>query len=276
MTLALYDSSTGTKRPYSPGQHDGVECVPPAGVSAALADVRQAVITNLVARLTGTARHDDASLARLLTAATDHAFEPEAVRYWALSLHYRDAGEGTAADADPRAACETRVTELAATAQRLRTLPAERIVPVQTAPASTLAGFPSSLRGRLEDDLDTPRALLALDGFLSAVNALCDTALSKKGQVNASAIAAAEVGFEASEALLGLGFARPEAFLRRVRDRRARERNIDRADVEARIARRAALRAAKDFTAADQLQDELLALGVRLHDGPAGTSWTLV
>jgi cysteinyl-tRNA synthetase len=32
-------------------------------------------------------------------------------------------------------------------------------------------------------------------------------------------------------------------------------------------------RAAKDFSRADALRDELQSLGVRLSDGPAGTAW---
>ena len=275
MTLALYDPSTDSKLPYTPTRPQGVMCAALAGAPAPLAQVRQAAIDALLRRLVH-AQPECAELAGLLAEAARDVCEPEAVRYWALSLHYRD--EGQADDwlhADPRARCEQAVAHLAGTLQRLRTLPAGRIVPVQTAPPSVLAAFPVSLRAALEDDLDTPRALAATDAFLSAVNALCDAALSKKGRVNASAVAAAEAGFAAIDALLGLRIARPEAWLRRVRDRQARQRNIDAAAVEAKIAQRASLRAAGDYAAADRVQSELLALGVRLHDGPWGTSWSM-
>ena len=275
MTLALYDPSTDSKLPYTPSAPRGVSCVAIAGAPALLTQVRQAVVDELVLRVVG-ARVLGAELAALLTQAAHDAYEPEVVRYWALSLHYRDeGGSGSGLEADACAACEPRVVELAATVHRLRTLPPGRIVPVQTAPPSVLAAFPDVLRATLEDDLDTPAALVATEAFVRAVNALCDAALSKKGRVNASAVAAAEVGFAALEALLGLGFARPEAWLRRVRERHARQRGIDTAAVEAHIARRASLRAAGDFAAADQVQAELLANGVRLHDGPSGTSWSL-
>jgi cysteinyl-tRNA synthetase len=132
------------------------------------------------------------------------------------------------------------------------------------------------LRSALEDDLDTPRALDVLSTFLAAANALCDAAMAKQGRVNASAVEAAEAGLDAIEALLGLGTTPPDALLVRIRDRRARARALDVGRVQQRIAQRAARRAERDFEAADQIQAELHALGVRLHDGPDGTSWSLV
>jgi len=34
-------------------------------------------------------------------------------------------------------------------------------------------------------------------------------------------------------------------------------------------------RKAKDFQAADAIRDKLVAMGVRLEDGPDGTTWTI-
>jgi len=42
------------------------------------------------------------------------------------------------------------------------------------------------------------------------------------------------------------------------------------------LARRAAARAAKDWTESDRVRDELVALGVQVKDGPTGTTWTRV
>ncbi|MFM7051184.1 MAG: cysteine--tRNA ligase, partial [Planctomycetota bacterium] len=43
--------------------------------------------------------------------------------------------------------------------------------------------------------------------------------------------------------------------------------------VEALLERRRAARAAKDWAESDRVRDELTALGVRIKDGPQGTTW---
>ena len=44
--------------------------------------------------------------------------------------------------------------------------------------------------------------------------------------------------------------------------------------VEALITARATAKAAKDWTAADGIRDELVALGISIKDGPEGTTWS--
>ena len=45
--------------------------------------------------------------------------------------------------------------------------------------------------------------------------------------------------------------------------------------VEARLAERAAARAAKDFETSDRIRDELAAAGITVKDGADGASWVL-
>ena len=45
------------------------------------------------------------------------------------------------------------------------------------------------------------------------------------------------------------------------------------AEIAAAIAARNAARKAKDFKESDRIRDELLAKGIVLKDGPAGTTW---
>ena len=45
--------------------------------------------------------------------------------------------------------------------------------------------------------------------------------------------------------------------------------------IEDKITARNAARAAKDFTEADRIRDELAKMGVALKDGPEGTTWEI-
>ena len=104
-----------------------------------------------------------------------------------------------------------------------------------------LAGAPDeSLIEALSEDLNTPLALTRL-------LALDDPAAIK-----------------GSAALLGLLQSSSDDWFRG---------DADAGAVEARIAERAAAKAARDFATADRIRDELKAEGVVLEDGPSGTTW---
>jgi cysteinyl-tRNA synthetase len=72
-------------------------------------------------------------------------------------------------------------------------------------------------------------------------------------------------------------FRRPAAeFLLARRTRLCARRHIDPAAVEARIAERAAARAAKDFARADEIRKALHGQGIELMDTPGGTTWRVL
>lgn len=203
----------------------------------------------------------------------------EVTRYVWLSTQYRAPlalGETGEAGLSARLnEAEQQLEYLYATKKRLSELPKERIIEVQTAPALALTDLPYALGSALDDDLDIALALTHMQAFLKAVNELCDAALRKQGKVNRSAVEAAQEGLSTLKGLLGLGGEDPTRFLRRVRDRRARERGIDIDQVEKKIEARVKARANKDFSQADRLQTELTAQGVVLLDHARGTDWTL-
>ena len=52
-----------------------------------------------------------------------------------------------------------------------------------------------------------------------------------------------------------------------------RQKNIDVTKVDELIASRIKAREEKDWAKSDEIRDELLAMGVEIHDTPEGTHW---
>ncbi|MEM1413328.1 MAG: cysteine--tRNA ligase [Myxococcota bacterium] len=209
--------------------------------------------------------------------------EPEAVRLWTMTVHYRAPlnldfdvdDEGKVTRFPQLEEAERRVEYLYETKRRLAAIPPKRIVDRQEPPPEGIAGFHAALRQALDDDLNMPQALAAMAELLKATNELTEKAKGKKGKVARGLVDAAHEAFAALEAELGLGGEDASAVLLRIRDRRAAARGITAADVEAAIQARVDARAAKDFERADAIRAELAGTGVELHDTPEGTTWSV-
>ena len=107
----------------------------------------------------------------------------------------------------------------------------------------------------MDDDLNTPQAVAALFDLARDVN---------RASVEGRSVAAAQETLRELAGALGLSLREPEA----VEDAEFAAR------VDALVARRADLRAARDFAGADAVRSELAAMGVELADSPSGpTTW---
>lgn len=209
--------------------------------------------------------------------------EPEAIRYFMLTVHYRaplnldwtldDDGNVTGFPQFEEA--ERRVEYLYTTRRRIAALPEARVVDGDVPGAPTVPDLRAGLAEVLHDDLNMPAALAKVAEFLKAANELCDAALRKKGKAPRASIERIEAGYLALDEFLALGGQDAGAVLTRIRDRRATARGVERDVVEAKIIERAEARAARDFARADGVREELAALGVELHDSPDGTHWTM-
>ena len=209
--------------------------------------------------------------------------EPEAIRYFMMTVHYRAPlnldwtldEAGNVVGFPQFVEAEHRLEYLYRTKDRVRLIPAKRIVDDPGEVPSELSDFTEGLRAALDDDLNMPIALAELADFLRGVNEMCDTAAHKKGKVAAKAVAAARAGFEALARELGLGGQEATSLLNRIRDRRARHAGLDPGWIEHRIETRASARSSRDFEEADRIRNELGGMGVELLDGADGTTWTI-
>jgi cysteinyl-tRNA synthetase len=140
------------------------------------------------------------------------------------------------------------------------------------APDPAVSAWAEGSRAALDDDFNTAAVLGILAEAFTAANAGADRK-GKKSPADRSALARFALDARAVGAELGILQRAPADALLALRTRAVARRGIDPALVEARIAERAQARRAKDFARSDAVRDELLALGVVLQDGAAGTTW---
>jgi cysteinyl-tRNA synthetase len=210
--------------------------------------------------------------------------EPEALRYYVLTVHYRapltlDFGlddRGCLRDFPGVEEAERRVEYIYGTRKRLAEIAPSRIVDKPDPVPPELAEFPARLRGALDDDLNTPVALAVVNDFLKCANEMADGTRRKKGKASRAAVNAAVEGFAVLGRVLGLGEQEPEAFLVRVRARRVKAAGMSEEAVEQEIAARNQARKSGDYQEADAIRGRLVQKGIELMDGPEGTTWRVL
>ncbi len=182
---------------------------------------------------------------------------PLVVRYYLGAAHYRstiDYHDGALVEAE--AALERIETFIDRVDRRL----------ADTRFASSgLPVVPEDFALAMDDDLSIPQALGVLHETVRAGNAALDAEdLQAAADARGAVLAMTEVlginPLAAEWATVGAGADTDRALA---------------ALVERLIEDRNSARAAKDFTAADRIRDELAAAGIAVEDGPSGSHWSI-
>ena len=112
--------------------------------------------------------------------------------------------------------------------------------------------------GALEDDLNTPTALAAINGLARE--------LARATEADKPPLAAK---LRASAGIMNLLQQDPEHWF----EQRQAETDLDEVVIEDLIERRDQARNNRDFAEADRIRDELTERGITIKDGPDGSRW---
>jgi cysteinyl-tRNA synthetase len=167
----------------------------------------------------------------------ERGYEPLAYRYFLLNAHYRQQLAFTWEGLD---AAGNALKRIRRSVLDLR--------PHYQDGQSPIASHVREFREAIEDDLNVPRALAVM------WNALKDTD-SPPGEVYATLLGMDQV--------LGLGMV----------EMQEEELGISEERIEELLLERQAARKNRDFARADEVREELTALGIEIMDSPEGTTW---
>jgi len=166
----------------------------------------------------------------------------EALRYVLLSAHYRQ----------PLDWSEAVLAQAVTTLDRLYGLLRDPIAGAQTCEPD------DAVIGALEDDLNTPTALAAINGLARE--------LARATEADKPPLAAK---LRASAGIMNLLQQDPEHWF----EQRQAETDLDEVVIEDLIERRDQARNNRDFAEADRIRDELTERGITIKDGPDGSRW---
>jgi cysteinyl-tRNA synthetase len=238
-------------------------------------------------------------------------YDPETVRFFLLTVHYRsglnfdlevacprcgaamaraeqESGECAGCGATTPVAelksrvrfpgledADDRLTYIYTTLQRARAFLGGAAAPSGPEPVlEHTAGMLDAFVAHMRNDFNTSGALGALSKPLGEINGLLDAGKGVGKAVRRQTVARFLSDFAQVGEILGCFGADPDAWLTRRRDLTAARIGLDVARVEELVAARQAARLARNWAEADGLRDRLADLGVAVQDGPAGSVWT--
>ena len=193
-------------------------------------------------------------------------FDPEAVRYYLLSTHYRSPIDF----ADPYLAeAERTIAKFYSASVRADDLLSGLDVETNISEINS-----EKLKTAIEDDFNSAAVIALLNESEGNMNRICD-GFKKKNREIVNNLASEYAFFKEICELLGVLNRDPKEYLESLKEKHLASINMGADEVEAFIAKRKEARENKDFAKSDRIRDDLAGKGIVLNDSPTGTTWTV-
>ena len=206
------------------------------------------------------------------------AWDPEALRLFLLSSHYRSPLDYTEQAMLEATAGIDRIYSLLARVEQFTGQKLSAPEPGSDGPAagpSFESETGSQFLEAMDDDFNSARAIAVLFETVRKINRLIDADENGKSGTDKEEILQDTDDILGIGSVLGIARRTPDAYFIAKQKQATDRRQIDPAWVEEQIARRKQARNDKDFQTADRIRDELLEKGVILEDRADGTLWKM-
>ena len=180
-------------------------------------------------------------------------YDLQVLRFFMLSAHYRSPLNFSAEIMESSKNALERILTAVETLDRLATNASGELTEEEKAALEEMKQFRTKFEEAMDDDLNTADAVSAIFELVKFANTKADENSSKAFDESLKK--------EIAELCDILGLKTEK-----------KEENLD-AEVEALIEQRQAARKAKDFARADEIRDQLLAMGIQLKDTREGVQW---
>ena len=197
-------------------------------------------------------------------------FAGEVIRFYLLGTHYRSPINFS--DAALQEA-EARLKYIYETLGRLHSREKRGVGTEGTLRSDAVTLVVEKFENAMNDDFNTAKALGDLSEIFKLINEILDQ--PREADEDARTLNAIEVALNDVGGSLGLFQADPSELLAELETKKQKDAQVDAAQIDALVQERQDARASKNFARADEIRDELQAMGVVLKDQGGETVWEI-
>lgn len=205
-------------------------------------------------------------------------YNAEIMKYMMLSVHYRSLSDFSDQAIHFAISGLARVYSALNLAQKTIEAASQQSPPIEKADKLTknftlaLEQADKTVTESLNDDFNTPEMFAAIYMLIRSFNSQIKLGVKVSAENLAIALEFRS-WVHKKGVLMSLFQENPAEYLRLLDDMLLKQKNLEREKIDALVADRVQVRAAKDFKKSDELRDSLMALGIALQDTASGTTW---